>query len=284
MAVSSSAAIMIEGEVGKGVSAYSLVGALRAMLGKPANREADSKAFNNLKETRPLLQNLPTVTISRRSGTRLSETPALSTMQQVDAVIDSMSYTSIAAGFRAQYIGAIISMLPSSGVPAPQNQPLPAYLDVLEGVTRAAGADRFSGTARGYHALKALLSGVQAADGVHFNATHREQQAGFLVLQYKCHFGGKPKWEERKARATQQPGDFRRAASAGHSIKVGCPALITARIPLNYARSLGLVAWPEGMQPPPVMDKSIPITMVMEHCGHHPNTPMDLNSLPLDAR
>ena len=148
MAVSSSAAIMIEGEVGKGVSAYSLVGALRAMLGKPANREADSKAFNNLKETRPLLQNLPTVTISRRSGTRLSETPALSTMQQVDAVIDSMSYTSIAAGFRAQYIG--------------------------------------------------------------------------------------------------------------HSIKVGCPALITARIPLNYARSLGLVAWPEGMQPPPVMDKSSP--------------------------
>ena len=45
MASASDAAIMIEGEVGKGVSAYSLVGALRAMLGKPANREADSKAF-----------------------------------------------------------------------------------------------------------------------------------------------------------------------------------------------------------------------------------------------
>ena len=115
MASASSAAIMIEGEVGKGVSAYSLVGALRAMLGKPANREADSKAFNKLKETRPLLQNLPTVTISRRSGSH--ETPALSTLQQVDAVIDSMSYTSIAAGFRAQYIGAIVSMLPSSGAP-----------------------------------------------------------------------------------------------------------------------------------------------------------------------
>ena len=108
MASDSAAVIMIEGEVGKGVSAYSLVGALRAMLGKPANREADSKAFNNLKETRPLLQNLPTVTISRRGS---HETPALSTLQQVDVVIDSMSYTSIAAGFRAQYIGAIISKL-----------------------------------------------------------------------------------------------------------------------------------------------------------------------------
>jgi len=212
-----SVSVLIEGEVGKGISAYSLVGALRAMLGKPADREAESKAFHKLKGTRPLLQNLQTVTISRRGS---HETPALSTLQQVDAVIDSASYASIAVGFRAQYMAAIISMLPSSGVPALQTQPLPAYLDVLEGVTRAAGADRFSGTAPDYRALKALLAGVQAADGVHFNAAHREHQTGFLVLQYKCHYGGKPVWEERKARATQQPGDFKRAASAGHSIKI----------------------------------------------------------------
>ena len=65
----------IEGQTGVGVSAHSLVDALRVALGKTADREEASKSFNRLRATRPVLQNLQTVTISRRCGEH--ETPAL---------------------------------------------------------------------------------------------------------------------------------------------------------------------------------------------------------------
>jgi hypothetical protein len=121
-------------------------------------------------------------------------------------------------------------------------------------------------------------------EGAHFNVTHREEQmTGYLVLQLSCLFGGKPKWEERKSRAALTTTDFKRAASAGHSIKVECPATIIARIPLRYAIVLGLVADEEG-KGGSLDDKRIPVSMVLGHCGHQPNTAMDLNSLPIDPR
>ena len=279
----------IEGQTGVGVSAYALVASLRAALGKPANREEDSRSFNKLKESRPLLQSLQPMTITRRGGSIQHQTPALSTLEQVHAVIDSKSYVSIAADFKAQHLAAIISMLPTSaGVPAVQQrqQPLPPYLEALDGVTRGAAAHQYTCVAPDYPAFRNFLDGMQAAEGTHFNMIHREEQAGCLVVKLSCHFGGKPKWEERKSRATQQPTDFKRAASAGHSIKVECPATISARIPLPYAQSLGMLkaAEADGAHQEAVADRRIRITMSLGHCGHQPNTALDLNSLPLDAR
>ena len=285
--MSSSSAV--EGQTGVGVSAYSLVAALRATLGKPANREEDSKSFNKLKERHPLLQNLQTMTFTRRGE---HQTPALSTLEQVHAVIDSKSYISIAAEFKAQHLAAIVSMLPTSGVLAVQRQPLPSYLEALDGVTRGAEADQYTGIAADFAAFQSFLTRMQAAEGTRFNITHREEQTGFLIVKLSCHFGGKPSWVERKDRAEKQPTDFKRAASAGHSVKVECPATISARIPLPHARSLGLVKAAvavdtqpdEAVDAQPEADTRIRITMVLGHCGHQPNTALDLNSLPLDAR
>ena len=109
----------IEGQPGLGVSAYSLVDALRVALGKSANRDEASKSFNRLKAERPVLQNLQTITISRRSGEH--ETPALTTLEQIHAVIDCRSYN-IIAYFKAQQLAAIISMLPASGVTSVHRQ------------------------------------------------------------------------------------------------------------------------------------------------------------------
>ena len=274
----------IEGQAGVGVSAYSLVDALRVALGKTANRDEASKSFNKLRATRSVLQNLQNVTISRRCGEH--ETPALTTEEQVHVVIDSKSYNSIAAEFKAQHMETILSMLPSSaGVTAVQRRPLPSYFDSLDCVTRGAGNGQYSGVARDYPSFKDFMVEMQAAEGTHFNMTHREEQTGYLVLQLSCLFGGKPKWEERKARGALQATDFKRAASAGHSIKVDCPAILTARISLRYATVLGLFPNSAGKGGPiGIDDKRIPVSMILGHCGHQPNTAMDLNSLPLDPR
>ena len=126
----------IEGQAGVGVSAYSLVDALRVALGKTANREAAAKSFNRLKTDRPVLCNLQTVTITFRCGEH--ETPALTTLEQVHAVIDSKTYNSIAAAFKAQHLPTIVGMLPSSGVTTVHRKPLPSYFDFLDCVTLGA--------------------------------------------------------------------------------------------------------------------------------------------------
>jgi hypothetical protein len=228
-----------------------------------------------------VLQNLQTITISRRSGEH--ETPALTTLEQIHSVIDSKTYNSIAADFKAQHLAAIISMLPASGVTSVQRKPLPSYLASLDSVTRGAGDDQYTGVAQDYTAFKEFMAEMQAVEGTHFNVTHRKEQNNFLVMKLSCLFGGKPKWEERRGRAAQTADDFKRAASAGHSIKVECPATIIARIPLGYAIVLGLVD-DEGGKGGPLDDKRIPVSIVLRHCGHQPNTAMDLNSLPIDPR
>lgn len=271
-----------EGKFGVGLSAYSLVAMLRASLGKPADREEESRSFNKLKARIPELQDLQTVAITR-SG-REYQTPALVSLTQVHAVIDSKSYSSIAAKFKAQHLDAILTMLPNSGVSTVSRKPLPSYMGSLEGVIRGAGDDRYSGIAPNYPSFQNFLSEMEATEGVHFNMTHREEQGGFLVLTLSCHFGGKPSWMERAGRASKQPNDFKRTASAGHSIKVQCPATITARISKPYARSLGFLLKVEGESEQFVPDKRIPIKMILGHCGHQPNTAMDLNSLPLNSR
>ena len=70
----------IQGQPGVKVSAYSLVDALHAAL---------EKSSNNLRVVRPMLQNLQTITISRR-GER--ETPALTTLEQVHAPCSPWSH------------------------------------------------------------------------------------------------------------------------------------------------------------------------------------------------
>ena len=258
----------IEGQAGVGVSAYSLVDALRVALGKTANREEASRSFNKLKTDRPVLRNLQTVTISRR-GER--ETPALTTLEQVHAVIDSKSYNSIAAAFKAQHLPAILSMLPASGVTTATRKPLPSYFALLDCVTHGARDAQYTGVARDHPSFKRFMIEMQAAEGTHFNVIHREEQmTGYLLLKFSCLFGGKPKWEESlKARGALQATDFKRTASAGHSIKVECPATITAPISLRYATVLGLVPDSAGKGGPMgVDDMRIPVSMVLGHCGH----------------
>ena len=144
----SSEIVSFEGKLGVGLSAYSLVAMLRASLGKPADREEESKSFNKLKARLPELQDLQTIAITR-SG-REYHTPALVSLNQVHAVIDSKSYNSIAAAFKAQHLDAILTMLPDSGVSSVSREPLPSYMGSLEGVIRGAGDDRYSGIAPNY--------------------------------------------------------------------------------------------------------------------------------------
>ena len=91
-----------EGKYGVGLSAYSLVAMLRASLGKPADREEESKSFNKLK-ARLLSCRTCKLLPSPAVGGSLYQTPALVSLTQVHAVIDSKSYSSIAAKFKAQH-------------------------------------------------------------------------------------------------------------------------------------------------------------------------------------
>ena len=128
---------------------------------------------------------------------------------------------------------------------------------------------------------------MEREEGVHFNCDNRQEQLGGTLLKvtYSCHFAGKAKWEERKARALLQPEDFKRSASAGHSIKCDCPASITAFIPMPYARQLGLVKSDPGVDTSsPVTDTVINIKMELGHHGHIPNSQQDLFTLPVDKR
>ena len=168
-----------------------------------------------------------------------------------------------------------------------QQPPPPAFTAGLTHVTGSSSSGRFSAKAASFPDFLQFKTKLERVEGVHFNCDHREEQLGgaMLKLTHSCYFAGKASWEERKARAPMQPEDFRRPASAGHSIKCKCPASITAFIPMPYARQLGLVKSDPGVgTSSPVTDTVINIKMELGHHGHTPNSQQDLFTLPVDKR
>ena len=220
---------------GGGISALSLIQALALAVGKGGSRDAATDSFSKVKG-KPELSGIK----------RVLGTPVLLTLQHVHAIIDSRTYNSIAADFKARHLDEIARMLPGDQ----QQPPPPAYFTAgLTHVTGSSSSGRFSAKAASYPAFLQFKTKMEHEEGVHFNCDDRQEQQGGNVLKvtYSCYFAGKAKWEERKARALLQPGDFKRSASAGHSIKCSCPASITAFIPMPYARHLGLVKSDPGV-------------------------------------
>ena len=204
-----------------GISALTLIQALSLGIGKEGSREAATKSFAKVKGKAELAG----------IGRGLQGTPVLLTLQHVHAVIDSKTYNSIAADFKAQHLDDIASMLPGDQ----QQPPPPAFTAGLTHVTGSSSSGRFSAKAASYPDFLQFNTKLERMEGVHFNSDHREEQLGgtMLKLTLSCYFAGKAKWEERKARALLQPGDFKRSASAGHSIKCDCPA----SIPMRWGRA-----------------------------------------------
>ena len=108
-----------------------------------------------------------------------------------------------------------------------------------------------------------------------------------LKLTYSCYFArpGQGQLGGAEGAGSDAAEDFKRPASAGHSIKCNCPASITAFIPMPYARQLGLVKSDLGVgTSSPDTDTVINIKMELGHHGHTPNSQQDLFTLPVDKR
>ena len=264
--------VFIDPMPGGGISALSLIQALMFEIGKEGSREAATSSFGKVKNKAELAG------IGRTLGT-----PVLLTLQHVHAIIDIRTYNSIATDFKAQHLDKIASMLPGDQ----QQPPPPASTAGLTHVTGSSSSGRFSAKAESYPDFLQFKAKMEQMEGVHFNSDSREVQLGgtLLKLTFSCHFGGKAVWEERTARASKQPGDFKRPASAGHSIKCDCPASVMAFIPMPYARQLGLVkSDPGGDASGLVVDTLINIKLELGHHGHTPNSQKDLSTLPIDKR
>ena len=93
--------VSIDPMPGGGISAISLIQALMLAIGKGGSRDKANGSFANVKSKTELA-----------GMGRVLTTPVLLTLQQVHAVIDSKTYNSIAAEFKAQHLEAIASMLP----------------------------------------------------------------------------------------------------------------------------------------------------------------------------
>lgn len=275
MSISFASGISISPLPGGGISALDLVQALRVTCGLGTSRNEATKSFAKLRKSNDELEGV---------GKALGAGPVLLTMEHINAVIDSKTYNTIAVDFKYQHLDSLASMLPGDQ----EQQPLPPYF--TDGLTHVTGnpiSGRFSAKAASYPDFLQFMAKMEQLEGVHFNSDSRHEQLGgaLLKLTYSCHFGGKAKWEERKGRAEMKPEDFKRPASAGHSVKCNCPANITVFVPVPYARQLGLVkSGLEAGSSNRVTDTIINIKMELGHHGHTPNSQNDLFTLPTDQR
>ena len=212
------------------------------------------------------------------------QSPVLTTMEQVEAVVSCKEFNSISHSFRLQHMETICRLLPASERATPP--PLPAFLSSLSDVVRVGEGEAYQATASDWRAWGQFRTAFEKATGVHLNRGHRQQLGGgMLSIRHSCFFGGRPSWEEREERKAKVPTDFGRPKSAGTSHKCDCPAHITAFISLPYAYALGISQPAAGeASSSSSISSTVRLELNLSHQGHTPNSMGDLFRLPLDSR
>ena len=202
---------------GGGIGAIDLIQVLRF------ERDSSSSSAYEYKQERTLSYNVwwrtflpkPELKGVQKKPVDGYQSPVLTTMEQVEAVISCKEFNSISHSFRLQHMGTICRLLPASERATPP--PLPAFLSSLSDVVRVGEGEEYQATVSDWRAWGQFRTAFEKATGVHLNRGHRrELGGGMLSIRHSCFFGGRPSWEEREERKAKVPADFGRPKSAGH--------------------------------------------------------------------
>jgi hypothetical protein len=193
--------VIIRGATGGGISAIDLVQALR--FERDSASPSSSTPYDHDKQRKYSTtvwykfsknhQGLVTVGKAWVGG---YQSPVLTSMEQVEAVISLKEFNSISHSFRLQHMQVIRGMLSGSSLPSP----LPPYLSCLANVVRV-GEHTYQATAPDWQRWRQFANTYEKSEGVHLNRVHQHQVGGnTLSIRYQCFFGGKAIWEEREGR------------------------------------------------------------------------------------
>ncbi|GIL44416.1 hypothetical protein Vafri_1893 [Volvox africanus] len=127
--------------------------------------------------------------------------------------------------------------IPQRDAPRPR-APLPGCVQALNGTVVLPSDNSITATFPDWPTFKQFKEELELQTATTYNtARQSETKPGSLTREYRCMFGGKPSFKERKKRISRV--DFTRS-NAGKSRKCECEARLVVRLPTTYARELGL--------------------------------------------
>ena len=183
-----------------------------------------------------------------------------------------MSFCSL--GHWCQVNIALVHAIINSSIPSTSFTPtcantIPAYISAHLDNVHSLGEHKFLADAKDWNAFCAFLQGLEQQTGTKFTVDAKRMSHGRLLIKQTCMYGNKPSWTERKNLSNRL---LSRPKAAGHSIKVGCHAHVTAYLQPQYALSINLFphgkqAFPQGLPSIPLVSK-VHIKMNLEHEGH----------------
>jgi hypothetical protein len=128
-------------------------------------------------------------------------TPVLMTQRQLQALINTRTYSLISHSFRVKYLEDLCKLLPEGERELPKP---PTGLVELGGITNVVptgeGRDSFQAEFDKWDSLQRFLKAYCIREGVQLNRDHRRgtqgltDEDGMLSLTFSCFFGGKAKW------------------------------------------------------------------------------------------